>query len=75
MRSSGIEGEEGGNKTVELQADPHPYVHITEQQPFDCCGAYGSSRLSTWTLVGQQRRIKVIQRISGDSLSPTSMEP
>ena len=24
-------------------------LYMTEQHPPDCCGAYGSSRLSTWT--------------------------
>ena len=35
-------------KTVERQADRRYTLYMTVQHPPDCCGAYGSSRLSTW---------------------------
>lgn len=35
-------------KTVERLVDRRYTLYMIVQHPSDCCGAYGSSRLSTW---------------------------
>lgn len=42
-----ILSDDGAAKTVKRQEHPRYTLYITEQQLFGCCGAYGSSRLST----------------------------
>lgn len=44
-RENGIENR--CETTVERQAEQRRQLHMIVQQLFDCCGAYGSSRLST----------------------------